>query len=249
MQERAKGGRPRLGLRARVTAARTRLHIGRAMLHEHVADRLRTMIVRGQLAPDAVLGEAALCEALGISRTPLREAMKLLASEGLIELRPNRSARVAPIKRAEIAELFEAVSGIEQIAAELAAARATRQDLRRLRELQARMERHHDVTELHDYFQLNQQVHCLIVSMAKNEILRATHAWLLSRVERARFFALRSRNRWDESVTEHREILSALEVGDGARAGALVAEHVRRTGRVVERTLTEELSVPEALSR
>jgi DNA-binding GntR family transcriptional regulator len=198
------------------------------------------MIVRGRLPPGEILGEAALCEALGISRTPLREALKHLASEGLVELRPNRSSRVTPIRTGELGELFEAVGGIERIAAELAAARATALELRRLRALHARMERHHGAAALDEYFHLNQQIHRLIVEMAKNSVLRATHDWLLARVERARFLALASRARWDESVQEHRDILTALEAGDGERAGRLLSDHVRRTGQVVAEALADQ---------
>ena len=103
--------------------------------------------------------EVELSGLLGVSRTPLREALKLLAAEGLVELRLNRSAVVAPVRCEEIAELFEAVSGIERIAAELAAVRMTARDLQRLRDLHERMERFHEAGELRDYFDLNQQIH------------------------------------------------------------------------------------------
>src|SRR4051812_42900832 len=93
-----------------------RLRVSRAGLHAQAAARLRTLIIRGDLAPAEALNELQLSEALGISRTPLREALKLLEAEGLVELRLNRSARIAPLRQDEIAELFEAVSGIERIA-------------------------------------------------------------------------------------------------------------------------------------
>src|SRR4051794_35007981 len=88
-----------------------RLPVSRAGLHAQAAARLRTLIIRGDLGPAEALNELQLSEALGISRTPLREALKLLAAEGLVELRLNRSARIAPLREREIAELFEAVGG------------------------------------------------------------------------------------------------------------------------------------------
>src|SRR5829696_2163688 len=92
-----------------------RLRVVRSGLHEEAAMRLRSLIIRGDLPPGESLVEADLCDALGVSRTPLREALKLLAAEGLIELRLNRSAIVSPIRREEIDDLFEAVAGIERI--------------------------------------------------------------------------------------------------------------------------------------
>ena len=129
------------GKRGRSTVAKRRLRLQRTGLHEDATARLRSLIVRGDLAPGEPLIEADLSEALGISRTPLREALKLLASEGLVELRLNRSAIIAPIRQDEIEELFEAVSGIERVAAELAALRMTERDFEKLHHLQERMER------------------------------------------------------------------------------------------------------------
>lgn len=228
----ASGARPEAALRRQ-------LRIARIGLHAEAHRRLRAMIVQGRLAPGARVAEVPLCEALGVSRTPLREALKLLAAEGLIELRPGRGARVAPMKPKEIEDLFETVSGLERVAAEHAARRLTPAELRRLGRLQARMERHHEQGNLEDYFQLNQQIHRLIVAGAKNAVLSATHDQLLARVERARYFALGWRSRWEESVSEHRGVLAALEVGDSERAGALLAAHVLRTGQVVGLALAQ----------
>ena len=93
--------------RAMTTLQRRRLRVPRVGLHEQAAARLRAMIVRGELAPGQSLGEADLSDALGISRTPLREALKQLANEGLVELRLNHSAVITPFRRAELTELFE----------------------------------------------------------------------------------------------------------------------------------------------
>lgn len=213
------------------------LRVPRTGLHEEAATRLRGLIVRGDLHPGEQLNELALSEAFGVSRTPLREALKLLAAEGLVELRLNRSAVVAPIRKREIAELFEAVAGIERIAAELAAVRMSKRDLQKLKSLQERMERHHETGELSDYFEANQQIHRMIVAAAANGPLKSTHDALLARVERARFFALSSQERWDESVEEHRKILDALERRDSPLAGKLLSDHIQRTGQVVNEVL------------
>jgi len=231
---------------------RRRLRVPRVGLHEQAAVRLRTMIVRGELAPGQSLGEADLSDALGISRTPLREALKQLASEGLVELRLNHSAVVAPFRRAELTELFEAVSGIERCAAELAALRMEPADMERLAALQDKIEWHHGRGELREYFQTNQQIHSMIVGFARNAVLKATHEALLARAERARFFALSVLGRWEESVREHQEILAALKERDASRAGQLLAHHVRRTGEIVVATLdgkAGDAAAPEALEK
>jgi DNA-binding GntR family transcriptional regulator len=217
-----------------------RLRVVRSGLHEEAAIRLRSLIIRGDLPPGEPLVEADLCDALGVSRTPLREALKLLAAQGLVELRLNRSAIVAPIRREEIDDLFEAVAGIERIAAELAAVRMTTRDHEKLASLQERMERHHDAGERREYFELNQQIHDFIVASARNGALKSTHDGLMARVERARFFALSSRERWDQSVEEHRQIMRALAAHDSDNAGRLLAHHVMRTGQVVNDSLHAE---------
>lgn len=212
--------------------------LARFALHEQVAAELRKSIVRGDLAPGARIAEQEVADRLGVSRTPLREAFKLLAAQGLVDLRPNRGARVAPLDLVEIAHLFEVVGGLERQAAELAAVRIDAVRLRQLESLQTNMEQHHETQNLHRYFDVNQEIHNSIVAAAENPVLTATHQWLMGRVERARFMALYAPERWNESVAEHRLILAALANGEGDRAGRLMEAHVRRTGEVVARTLS-----------
>ncbi|NNU82220.1 GntR family transcriptional regulator [Halovulum dunhuangense] len=205
----------------------------RAPLHEQVAERLRELIVHGQLKPGERISEQALCDALDISRTPLREAIKSLAVEGLIELRPNRSAVIAPLRREQTLELFEVIAGMERIAAEHAALRLTPEELRRLDRLQTRMEACHEAGDLKPYFALNQEIHERIVAGAHNAVLVSSHGILLSQVSRARYFALFVPQRWQDSVMEHRMILDALKAHDAAHAGALMRDHVWRTGQII----------------
>jgi DNA-binding GntR family transcriptional regulator len=222
-------GRPLLKPRGNAKA----LRLERPALHERAVDRLRDLIIHGELAPGERVAEVELSQALGISRTPLREALKLLAAEGLVDIQPHRGARVAAMQPREVKELFEVVSALERLAAELAASRMNESELRRLRGLQEKMERHHRTGRLNDYFALNHKIHALIVACARNAALIATHEWLLARVQRARYFALQSKDRWDESVKEHRALLLALEARDVVRAGEILSHHVRRTGEVV----------------
>ncbi|WP_298959426.1 GntR family transcriptional regulator [uncultured Methylobacterium sp.] len=204
--------------------------LARLGLHERAVQRLRGLIVGGELPAGADLVETDLSAALGISRTPLREALKLLAAEGLIELRPNRSPRVTELRPGDVAALFEAIAGIERATAELAAHRMSEADLAGLRALQTEMEAHHRAGALAPYFALNHRIHGLIVAGARNAPLRDAHDALHARAELARRRALGRRSRWDESVAEHRAILEALEARNADAAGRLLSEHVTHTG-------------------
>jgi DNA-binding GntR family transcriptional regulator len=211
-----------------------RIRLENSGLHNQAARKIRDMIVRGVLAPGTMLEEVAICEALGVSRTPLREALKLLAAEGLVELRRNRTARVSQIDAENIGDLFEVASGIERMAAELAATRISKEEIARLKKMQSQMVKYLHGEKLDRYFELNQKIHSFIVDCAKNQVLKSTHEWLLPRIARARYMALYSEARWRESVVEHEEILSALESNDPVRAGTLLGKHVWRTGELVK---------------
>ena len=211
--------------------------VGRAGLHLRAAEQLRRAIIRCELAPGTAISEAKLCVDMGLSRTPLREALKLLSAEGLIELRPNRSPLVRPMRPDDVAHLFETVAGVERLAAEWAAARLSGPALRKLAGLQDRMEAHHAAGQIHPYFELNDQIHRAIVAGAANPVLVQTHAGLIARAERARFAALGAQGRWKESVEEHRAVLRALQDRDGGAAGRLLLRHVQRTGEVVAEAL------------
>lgn len=202
-------------------------------LAEVAFGELRRMIVRGHLAPGERLIEPELCETLGLSRTPLREALTLLASEGLVVLRRNRNAMVTLFDARELEHLFEVEAGIESFAIALAAQRMTNTELKRIEALQERMEKLHGSGDLDAYFELNQRVHAMIVAGARNPVLEETHRRLIGRLERARYAALGKSGRWQESAHEHREILEALKARDGQRAQRLLLAHVQHTGEVI----------------
>lgn len=214
-----------------------KLCVKRVGLHEEAAARLRELIMRGDLKPQQQLNESELSEALGVSRTPLREALKLLVIEGLIDLRRNRSPVVSSLDSEKIASLFEAVAGIERVAAELAATRMTARDLQKLKSLHNRMERYNASRNLAGYFNINNEIHSFIVMCSKNPVLKSCHDTLLTRVKRARFMALTTLGRREESVREHREFLEAIEARDAVRAGKILQRHVLGTGQAVDRGL------------
>jgi len=208
------------------TGAVAEKRIERRPLHEEVIDQLRDRIVQGELAPGARLNERVLCQQLGISRTPLREAIKMLATEGLVELLPNRGAIVTPLKASTIADTLAVMGSLESLAGELACANATDADLAEIRALHFEMLAHHARRELAAYFRYNQLIHMKIIEASGNPVLTNTYRQLNANVRRARYMANLSQERWDAAVREHEEILAALASRDAPRLKRLLAEHL-----------------------
>lgn len=200
--------------------------IERRPLHEEVIDQLRDRIVQGELAPGSRLNERVLCEQFGISRTPLREAIKMLATEGLVELMPNRGAIVTPLKAANIADTLAVMGSLESLAGELACANADEAEIAEIRALHFEMLAHHARGDLAGYFKYNQLIHLKIIEASGNPVLTNTYRQLNANVRRARYMANLSQERWDAAVREHEEILGALASRDAARLKRLLAEHL-----------------------
>jgi DNA-binding GntR family transcriptional regulator len=230
-------GRPvraRSGRRRSVAIARPR------PLHEEVVDRLRDMIVEGEIAAGERLHEINLAQRLRVSRTPVREALKLLANEALVELLPGRGARVGRQTPEGVIELFEVISGLERLAAELATERMNKRDLERLQKMHDRMANHFRAGERHEYFALNHQIHIQIVAAAKNDTLATTHAGLMVRARWGRYTALASTQRWNEAMAEHEALMEAFAARDAKRAGDIMFEHDRHTGETTRAILRQE---------
>lgn len=202
--------------------------VERRLLHEEVIDQLRDMIVQGELIPETKLNERVLAAQLGISRTPLREAFKYLASEGLVELLPNRGAVVAPLKPEKVKEIFVVLGALEALAGELVCRNAADADIAEIRALHYQMVAHHARGELAPYFRYNQQIHIRLVECAGNATLAQIYRSLNAHVRRARYMANLSHERWDQAVREHEEILEALSARDSARLQALLRDHLAK---------------------
>jgi DNA-binding GntR family transcriptional regulator len=202
-------------------------------LHLKVADILRDKITYGELAPGMRLTERVLCEELKVSRTPLREALKTLAGEGLVELLRNRGAMVTPMTLADTAQTFKVLSVLEGLAGELACARVDEAALAELRELHERMRACHGLGDRERYFELNQVIHARLLVLSGNAVLASTHDKLNLRLRRARYFANVSQTRWDRAMQEHDQIIDALEARNCKRLRALLEEHIRNKCDVV----------------
>lgn len=195
-------------------------------LHQEIVEQLRDRIVRGDLAPGAKLNERVLCADLGISRTPLREALKYLASEGLVELLPNRGAVVAPLDPRRIREILVLMGALEALAGELACRNASDADIAEIRALHYQMVAHYNRGQLAEYFRYNQQIHIKIAEIGGNVVLAQTYRQLNAQVRRARYFANLSKERWSEAVEEHEAILDALVRRDAPALTSLLRDHL-----------------------
>lgn len=208
---------------------------------DRVADTLRREIVGNRLRSGLPLVESQLVERLGVSRTPIREALKLLAAEGLVDLRRNRAAIVAPLDPVELAHLFEVEEALESFAAGLAAERISPLDIERLERLQVRMEAAEAAGDRDRYIRFNQRIHLVIIAASGNPSLAKTHERVLGGLQRARNVALATEGRVEESIREHREILEALRRGDRDAACRAMARHIARTGAIVAQVCRRDL--------
>jgi len=205
----------------------------RRSLHDELVSLVRDMIVEGELEPGARVPEQQLCARFGVSRTPLREALKVLASEGLLTLLPHRGARVAAISAEEIEELFPIMGAIEALAGELAATRISDREIERIRELHARMAEHYARGERTAYARLNEEIHDAIVAAAGNASLAQIYRQLMVRIRRVRFLARMSPARWRQAIEDHEAIVAALEARDGGRLAAVLRAHVANKAATV----------------
>lgn len=206
-----------------------------ATLHGEILERLRDYIVEGNIAGGERVPERLLCEMFKISRTPLREALKVLASEGLIDLLPNRGARVKALSVEDIKELFDLMGGLESLAGRLACECVTEDQLDHIETLHRQMYTHYLRGERSQYFRYNQEIHETITEVAGNRALLATYRSLSGRIRRFRYAAnLDERGeRWSEAVREHELILDALRRRAGADLATILFDHLRHTRTVI----------------
>ncbi len=201
--------------------------IDRLGLSVAVGARLRDMIVEGVLAPGTRLNERMLCEQLNVSRTPLREAFKTLAVEGLILLQPNRGAVVAQMSEPEIEQTFEVMGALEGLSGELACARATDDEVAEVRALHFEMLAAHTRRDLPAYYKLNHAIHDRMNAMARNAVLTETYQQINARIQSLRFRSNFNQDKWDLAVREHGAMLEALERRDGNALRLILQQHLR----------------------
>jgi DNA-binding GntR family transcriptional regulator len=209
------------------------IQIPRRTLHDEVALRLREMLVEARIAPGAKLNERELCALLRISRTPLREAIKLMAAEGLVDLLPNRGAVAVRLSESDVVHAFEVLAGLEGMSGELAAQRITDTELAEIRALHYEMLACFTRSDLSGYYRLNARIHVAINSAAKNPLLSKTYREINARVQSLRFRTNQNKPMWKLAMKEHEQMLEALDARDAVAARRVLVEHVLRKRDVV----------------
>lgn len=216
------------------------------MLHEEVVARLRHMLLEGEIPPGARVPERELCEIFGISRTPLREGLKVLAAEGLVVLLPNRGARAAKLTQKDVQDLFEVCEGLEAIAGELACHRISDEEVQQIEAVHAAMVEHYRSRDLPQYYRCNRLIHEAIVKAAGNAVLAALYESVTARIRRARFVAPMPPKHWALAVQEHDAILNALVRRDGNGLSHILRTHLRHKRQETQRAGFAEAE-PEAV--
>jgi DNA-binding GntR family transcriptional regulator len=213
--------------------------VRKTLHHEVVLDALRELILEGELEPMSRINEVELCERFGISRTPLREAIKLLAAEGLLVLLPNRGARVVALSETEIAEILQVVGALEGVAGELACERITDEELAAIEAATVEMVAAWKAGDYPAYFALNREIHDAIMAAARNSALQSTYRSLSGRVQRARFSAHKTDAQWARAIDDHNLMVMLLRRRDGAALAQLMRDHLKSKWPVISAAYSE----------
>lgn len=213
------------------------------MLHEEAVGHVRTMLLEGEIPPGSRIPERELCEKLKISRTPLREALKVLAAEGLVQLLPNRGSRAARLTDKDMRDLFEVCQGLEALAGELACERISEAEITAIAEAHAAMVQHHRNGDLIEYYRCNRTIHEAIIAAAGNPVLSGLYESVTARIRRARYRSPMTPPRWALAVQEHEAILNALRRRDGVALAHILRTHMRHKREEVMRAGFAEMDL------
>lgn len=224
------------------------LVVARSSLAEKAAERLREWILLGKLPPGQILSERELSEKLQVSRTPLREAIRIVASEELIDMQPNRRPRVADPTPEHVQDLFDVQAALESLAGRLFVARATESQLAEVVAIQTRLHALASSSDPLDFFRLDMEFHRTIVLGTGNTALIDTHRQYNAALFRARFMSSRQ-SRWrDVTMAQHDEIVASLTARDAGRADAALTAHLMR-GKSNVALLLEEAKSQAAVKK
>ena len=205
--------------------------------------RLRKMITAGELSAGQRISEREIIEqSPDLSRTPIREALKILAAEGLVNLSPNRGAVVTALTTTEIEDILELTIGLEALAAERTCQRISDAQIADIGRLHQQMREAFCEERLMDYFEINQSIHQKIVEAAGNRELARIHAAQCARIKRYRYAGNRCHERWPKAMAEHDQIFAALQERSGALLREMLNAH-HRNGWKVTKTLLDKGSV------
>jgi DNA-binding GntR family transcriptional regulator len=200
--------------------------IVRRTLHVEVLTRVRDMIIEGKLSPGQRINEGLVGRQLGVSRTPLREAIKTLVSEGLVDILPARGAVVAAFSAKDLSDALEMLKALEQFAGRTACERASDETLRAIEAIHREMMSLYKERTRLEYFKLNQEIHSAIASASGNGVLTRTHGALQARIKRFRFVGNTDPEKWAAAVIEHEQIIAALMARNANALAEVLGRHL-----------------------
>lgn len=214
-------------------------------LAEQIANRLRRDILRGRLPPGKPVKERDIGADMGVSRTPIREAIRILSKEGLVELRPSRSPIVAVSNFDEVADQTEVLIALEKLSAELACKNATDAEIDHLTGIVEHMSENFDTSDPLDMFEIDMSFHTAIATASGNRALAETHGTFLCRLWRARYMAARKRRNRERVVSQHTSILEALRARDGQAARDAIDKHLWHLAEDIRSVIEQETATQE----
>ena len=220
--------------------------MSKEILAQHIADHLRRNILRGLLLPGESIKERDIADEKGVSRTPIREAIRVLAQEGLVELRPSRSPIVTTSDHIEFEELTVVLIALEKLSARLACKNASNEDIEHINELVEKIAANYDDGDPLDIFELDMALHTAIALASGNKVLAETHGSFLRRLWRARYLAAVERRHGTRIVDQHREIYFALRDRNPDAAETAVAEHLRGLAQDIRVIIEKDAASGEA---
>ena len=203
--------------------------IRRQSLHEQVTERVRDMIIEGELAPGERINEAELVERLGVSRTPLREALRTLAAENLVDTRPSRGSIVRRLTPDDVHAMLQVLAELEALGGRLACATAADRSIDAVLALHDEMMRCYARRDRLAYYKANQAIHTAIAAASGNAVLAEMQGAIQSRLKRIRFIGNNTPDNWADAVAEHEAMADALRARDGERLGTILSAHLIRT--------------------
>lgn len=207
---------------------------------EWVADVLRDRIIKGALPAGARIVERKLSAELDVSRTPVREALKLLHADSLIEISRNKGAQVTTYSALQTLQLFDVIASLESLAAERLAERITKDQLDALEHLHAAMLAQHHAGEADAYFDINSEIHDTILATCGNPVLQQMHTKMMARARRGRFMAIMDPDRLTTAVQEHEQLMAAFRAKNAEAARQIWREHLLNTGQSVTDVLRSQ---------
>lgn len=208
--------------------------IQKKTLHQEISSLLRDMIIHGDIKEGEKLKEDELCKKLRISKTPLREAIRVLTAEGLVTHIPNKGSFVTKPTFEEIKEMFDVMCVLEGVCAREAAKKVTPKELRTLEALHSRLEEQYQRRDQQKYIKFNNQYHSFVQEVAGNRVLNSILNGLRQKILIYRFQSLNHPERFEESIKEHRDLLEAFRKKDPDRAESVMKNHLWKQFKAVE---------------